>query len=243
VKTPCPGKLVMVNGHQMHVFSEGQGKEAFVFLSGGGTRWPTEDFKPLWSLLSDRYRIVVVEKSGYGWSEAAQTPRDLDIILEESREALRLCEISAPYILVPHSMSGLEALYWAQKYPNEVRAIIGLDPAIPEAYEILKIPPMFLIRLLCILGLASSDMVNEVSSVKANAKMVKNLPTPIDTPVYFFISNGKRLLGIKNWEELLTNFLSGFTSQKHLSLKCGHYVHRYEPAKIADEINAFVENI
>jgi pimeloyl-ACP methyl ester carboxylesterase len=31
-------------------------------------------------------------------------------------------------------MSGLEAIYWAQKYPDEVKAIIGLDPAIPDIY-------------------------------------------------------------------------------------------------------------
>ncbi len=41
----CPGKLVTVNGHKMHVFFKGQGPETFVFLSGAGTRWPTEDFK------------------------------------------------------------------------------------------------------------------------------------------------------------------------------------------------------
>ena len=32
-------------------------------------------------------------------------------------------------------MSGIEALYWAQQYPDEVLAIIGLDMAVPQAYE------------------------------------------------------------------------------------------------------------
>lgn len=36
-------------------------------------------------------------------------------------------------------MSGLEALYWAQKYPDEVSAIIGLDMAVPEYYESMNI--------------------------------------------------------------------------------------------------------
>ena len=34
-------------------------------------------------------------------------------------------------------MSGLEAIYWAQNYPDEVKAIIGLDPCTPEAIDIL----------------------------------------------------------------------------------------------------------
>ena len=36
-------------------------------------------------------------------------------------------------------MSGLEALYWAQKYPDEVTAIVGLDMAVPKYYESMKI--------------------------------------------------------------------------------------------------------
>ena len=43
-------------------------------------------------------------------------------------------------------MSGIEALYWAQKYPDEVEAIVGLDMAVPEAYENYNID-MFTIRL------------------------------------------------------------------------------------------------
>lgn len=41
------------------------------------------------------------------------------------------------HILCP--MSGLEALYWANKYPDEVTAIIGLDMAVPQYYENMKI--------------------------------------------------------------------------------------------------------
>ena len=33
-------------------------------------------------------------------------------------------------------MSGLEAVHWANRYPDEVNAIIGLDPAMPPIYEI-----------------------------------------------------------------------------------------------------------
>ena len=32
-------------------------------------------------------------------------------------------------------MSGIEALYWAQMYPDEVMAIIELDMAVPASYE------------------------------------------------------------------------------------------------------------
>lgn len=133
------GQLVEVNGNLIHIYSEGEGTETLVFMSGGGTCSPVLDFRTLYKQLSDEYRIVVVEKNGYGFSEISNSPREIDIVLDETRTVLQQVGITGPYILVPHSMSGIEALYWAQKYPQEVNAIIGLDPAVPKAYENLEI--------------------------------------------------------------------------------------------------------
>ena len=129
------GQMVEVNGHYMHVYMEGEGDITLVFMSGGGTCSPVLDFKSLYSLLSDKYKIVVVEKAGYGFSDIFDVDRNIDTILHETREVLSKAEINGPYILYPHSMSGIEALHWAQRYPDEVMAIIGLDMAVPEAYE------------------------------------------------------------------------------------------------------------
>lgn len=165
-KNPPLGKMVNVGGNSMHVFSEGQGDKTLVFMSGHGTACPTLDFKPLWSLLTDKYKIAVVEKFGYGWSDITKIPRDLDTMLANTREALNLAEIIPPYVLVPHSLSGLEAVYWAQKYPQEVTAIIGLDPSVPDFADVMKVSPF----VRCVMGvmskLARSGM-NDKSAVKA----------------------------------------------------------------------------
>lgn len=129
------GQIVEVDGHNMSVYTEGMGEKTLVFMSGGGTCSPILDFKSIYSLLSDDYKIVVVEKFGYGFSDVIDKSRDIDSILEDTRTALTKAGLTAPYVLCPHSMSGLEALYWTQKYPNEVSAIIGLDMAVPQYYE------------------------------------------------------------------------------------------------------------
>ena len=129
------GKLVEVNGHNMSVYTEGEGDKTLVFLSGSGTCSPILDFKSLYSLLSNEYKIAVVEKFGYGFSDVVDEQRDIDTMLSETRMALEKAGIEGPYVLCPHSMSGLEALYWAQKYPEEVEAIIGLDMAVPAYYD------------------------------------------------------------------------------------------------------------
>lgn len=131
--------MVEVDGHDMSVYVEGTGGTTLVFMSGGGTCSPILDFKSLYSLLSDRYQIAVVEKFGYGFSDVVDKDRGIDSILEDTRAALSASGLAAPYVLCPHSMSGLEALYWARKYPDEVSAIIGLDMAVPEYYDSMDI--------------------------------------------------------------------------------------------------------
>lgn len=137
-ETPL-GQLVEVDGHSMSIYTEGAGAHTLVFMSGWGTASPILDFKPLYSKLSDDYRIVVVEKFGYGFSDLVDGERDIDTILRQDREALSKAGIEAPYVLCPHSFSGYEATRWAQNYPDEVEAIVGLDMCTPHCTDVSKL--------------------------------------------------------------------------------------------------------
>lgn len=154
LRTPL-GQLVEVNGHKMSLYTEGQGDKTLVFLSGGGTCSPILDFHSLYTRLSDSYQIAVVEKLGYGFSDVVDTERSIPSILNETRTALAEAGITGPYVLCPHSMSGIEVLYWAQQYPDEVEAIIGLDMAVPQAYEDYRfnMPMLMLSQLAARLGI------------------------------------------------------------------------------------------
>ena len=132
------GKQVMVNAHQMNVSITGEGPETIVLLSGAGIASPILDFKNLSDLLSKKYKVVVVERAGYGFSEDSDQSRDVMTVLSETRQALSQAEVSGPYVIVSHSMASLESLAWQDKYPNEVKALVGLDWALPASYEDLK---------------------------------------------------------------------------------------------------------
>ena len=132
------GKKVVVNGHQMNVYIKGEGSETIVFLSGAGIASPILDFKNLSDSLSKKYKVVVVERAGYGFSEDSDRSRDVMEVLSETRQALAQAHVSGPYVIISHSMASLESLAWQEKYPNEVKAVIGLDWALPESYEDLK---------------------------------------------------------------------------------------------------------
>ncbi len=134
-KEPPVGQLVEVDGHKMNVYVEGEGDHTLVFMPGSGTTSPIYDFRAFTDRLKDDYRIVIIEKFGYGFSDLTDDERTVDVIAEQNRKALLAAGIEGPYILCPHSFAGLETIYWAQHYPAEVEAVIGLDMAVPESYE------------------------------------------------------------------------------------------------------------
>ena len=135
------GKQVTVNGHRMNVSVKGEGPQTIVFLSGAGIASPILDFKNLSDPLSKKYKVVVVERAGYGFSEDSDRSRDVMEVLSETRQALAQAHVSGPYVIISHSMASLESLAWQEKYPNEVKALIGLDWALPASYEALKEHP------------------------------------------------------------------------------------------------------
>ena len=132
------GKQVTVNGHRMNVSVKGEGSETIVFLSGAGIASPILDFKNLSDSLSKKYKVVVVERAGYGFSEDSDRSRDVMEVLSETRQALAQAHVSGPYVILSHSMASLESLAWQEKYPDEVKALVGLDWALPASYEDLK---------------------------------------------------------------------------------------------------------
>lgn len=127
------GILVNVDGKKMHVYSEGHGKKTIVLMPGLGSIAPSIDFKPLINELKKDFKVVVVEPFGYGFSEETFEERTVENIIDETRMALKKAKIRGPYILMPHSISGVYAQYYASTYPDEVDAIIMLDTTLVKA--------------------------------------------------------------------------------------------------------------
>lgn len=126
------GQTVHVDGKDMQAYVTGSGEKTIVLLSGLGTASPIADFMPLAESLSKDYKVVILETFGYGFSSTTKKERSNENIVNEIRTALKELEISGPYILMPHSISGIYSMYYAKKYPNEVEAIIGIDESVPN---------------------------------------------------------------------------------------------------------------
>ncbi len=165
------GTLVNVDGYKMNVYIEGEksnnNDSTIVLLSGSGIASPIYDYKVLYSKLSGDYRVAIIEKFGYGYSDVSGISRDVATMVEEDRRALAEAGESAPYVLMPHSMSVLEAIYWACTYPNEVAAIIGLDMAVPDSYDENNnnIANITLKKIGCFFGFHRFEIFNPVSNL------------------------------------------------------------------------------
>lgn len=129
------GDIVEVDGKNIHVYTKGKGGDTIVLLSGLGTAAPALDFDPLINEMAKDNKVVVVEPFGYGWSDITKKERTVENIVEEIRIALKKSNIKGPYILMPHSISGIYSMYFANTYPEEVKGIIGIDPTLPQALE------------------------------------------------------------------------------------------------------------
>ena len=127
-------ELVSLDQGRFHVAMEGDGPVTVLILSGSGILFPHLEYAPLADCLSKTYSVLIPSKFGYGPSDITQASRDVDTVVEEYRSALAALGRTGPYVLAAHSVSFLEALRWAQNYPEEISALVGLDPATPDAY-------------------------------------------------------------------------------------------------------------
>ncbi|MEW9093473.1 MAG: alpha/beta hydrolase [Clostridiaceae bacterium] len=121
------GKMVEVDNESMHVYSMGNGEETIVLLAGHGVPLPSADFAPLMRELSKKYTVVTVEYFGVGFSDETDKPRTCENYMNEIRTSLDKAGFKPPYILMPHSISGIYSEYYATKYPEEVKGMILLD--------------------------------------------------------------------------------------------------------------------
>ncbi|MGV8881249.1 MAG: alpha/beta fold hydrolase [Rhodoglobus sp.] len=157
------GELVSVDGKNMNVVIRGDGAETVVLLPGFATAAPALDFEPLIARLEEDYRVIAVEPFGYGLSDVAGTPRTTDNIVAEVHAALAALDVDR-YVLMGHSIAGIYALDYIERFPDEVSAFVGIDssvPGQPETDEVLPIADLKVMKDLGLLRLLQSGSPGE----------------------------------------------------------------------------------
>ncbi|MGB3402676.1 MAG: alpha/beta hydrolase [Microcoleaceae cyanobacterium] len=138
---PPMGKRIDVGGYQLHinVTGKGNGNPTVVMEYGLG------GLSPVWSLVESEVakftRVCTYDRAGYGWSDSSPNPRTSEYMVEELHTLLTNAGVEGPYILVGHSLGGLNMRQFASQYPEEVLGLVLVDAVPGNVYT--QLSPAF----------------------------------------------------------------------------------------------------
>jgi len=124
---PPLGRYQEVGGRRLLFHQSGVGRPAVVFLPGAGA--VGLDYLNVQQGASELTTSVVYDRAGTGWSDPVALPRSAAQVVDELRDLLVVADVRPPYLLVGHSLGGLYARHYAQRFPDEVAALLLMDPA------------------------------------------------------------------------------------------------------------------
>ena len=128
-------KLITISHRRrVNVSICGSGKEVILLLARKTSPSPVLEMKPLIYHLQEQFVVVALDYLGSGYSDDYHTKRTLDNLTNEIHEVM-LSLGYTKYIIAAQSYAGLYSLYYANKYTDEVKAVVGIDAFVAEQIE------------------------------------------------------------------------------------------------------------
>ena len=132
-----PGRLVDVGGYRLHLYCTGEGSPTVILEAGGGNPWLS--WYKVQPLVAQFTRVCAYDRAGLGWSDPSPKPRTATVIAEELHTLLHNAGVNGPFVLVGHSLGGMDARMFANHYASEVAGIVLVDSSHPDQDE--RFPP------------------------------------------------------------------------------------------------------
>lgn len=124
---PPVGDFLMIDGHRVHYHVTGHGPDLVLIHGASGN---VRDFTfDLVDRLSDRYRVIVIDRPGLGYTDRINRT---GATLVQQADLLRraAAELGAPRpLIMGHSYGGAVALAWAVHFPDSVSGLTLLAAA------------------------------------------------------------------------------------------------------------------
>jgi pimeloyl-ACP methyl ester carboxylesterase len=112
-------------GQRLNLYCKGQGSPAVILDAGMG------DSTISWALVQPAVSTTTTtcsfDRAGLGFSDAARRSSTLVHQAEDLHALLRAARIDPPYILVGHSLAGMNVRVYADKYPDEVAGMVIVE--------------------------------------------------------------------------------------------------------------------
>jgi pimeloyl-ACP methyl ester carboxylesterase len=129
-----PGELVSIGSHRLHLHCTGAGDPPVVLIAGSGlasTNWGAVQ-----AGLTDITRVCSYDRTGLGWSDRGPSTPSADQAVAKLYALLGAAGIEGPWVLVGHSLGGLYAQQFMNLHSGEVAALVLLDSAHEEQFEL-----------------------------------------------------------------------------------------------------------
>jgi pimeloyl-ACP methyl ester carboxylesterase len=150
---------VDVDGQKLFLECRGTGSPTVVLQSGFGNAgdiWSVTDTSSpaMFPALAETNRVCIYDRPGSmitttmasgtltlgdrarpGRSGSAPMPRDPAEVVTELHDLLTAADVPGPYVLVGHSLGGALDLLYARTYPDEVAALVVVDPPLPPSRD------------------------------------------------------------------------------------------------------------
>ncbi len=120
-----PGQLVDIGGRRINLHCTGAGSPT-VILMAGLFSWSVVWYKTE-PVIAQKMRVCAFDRAGYGFSDPGPRPQILSDVVDDLHTALKAGSIPGPYVLVGHSLGGIEARLYAQRWPKEVVGMVLVD--------------------------------------------------------------------------------------------------------------------
>jgi pimeloyl-ACP methyl ester carboxylesterase len=122
-----PQRLVAVEkGRRLNLYCRGNGSPTVVFDSGMGNDMT------VWALVQPAVaaetRACSYDRAGLGFSDPSPAPRTSGTMVEDLHRLLRAADLRPPYVLVGHSLGGMNAKLYAELHLPEVAGLVFVDP-------------------------------------------------------------------------------------------------------------------
>lgn len=124
------------DGRTIHMVCMGHGSPTVVFTAGMGN-WSMIWFK-VQPAIAQHTRTCAWDRAGFGLSDPSPLPQTIDNTTRDLEAALRIGHIRPPYVLVGHSLGGLESLLFKDHQPADVAGMVLVDPTYPGMGKVMK---------------------------------------------------------------------------------------------------------
>src|SRR5688572_16855508 len=136
------GDAIDIGGRQLNLFCSGEGQPSIVILTGNAQ--PGYAWSHIQPEIATYTRACWFDRPGEGWSDPGRFPQTSAATMKDLHQALGRAQVAPPYVLVGHSLGGLEARIFTGLHPTEVAGLVLVDAAHEE--ESRRAPPSMLGR-------------------------------------------------------------------------------------------------